>query len=84
MLTESGDVIMYIFLLLADVGPFILDIEGGGSPVFSAWEFVRFEIARGAMSLDQSPLAVSCRVSASGGSVWYSGEKRHNSGIAIS
>ena len=36
MLTESGDVIRYVFLLSAGVRPFILDIGGGGRPVFSS------------------------------------------------
>ena len=41
MLTESGDVIRYVFLLSAGLGPLILDVGGGGEPVFSSWEFVR-------------------------------------------
>ena len=31
-----------VFLLSADLMPFILDVGGGGEPVFSSYEFVRF------------------------------------------
>ena len=42
MLTESGGVIRYVFLQSADSRQDILDVGGGGRPVFSSWEFVRF------------------------------------------
>ena len=42
MLTESGDVIRYVFLLSAGFRQDILDVGGGSRPVFSSWEFVRF------------------------------------------
>ena len=40
MLTESEDIIRYVFLLSADLRPFLLDVRGGGEPVFSLWGFV--------------------------------------------
>ena len=43
MPTESGDVIRYVLLLSAGFRQDILDVGGGGRPVFSSWEFVRFE-----------------------------------------
>ena len=36
MLTESWDVIRYVFLLSAGLWTFILDVRGGGKPVFSS------------------------------------------------
>ena len=42
MLTESGGVIRYVFLLSADWRLDKLDVGGGGRLVFSLWEFVRF------------------------------------------
>ena len=42
MLTESGDVIRCVFLLSAGLRPFILDVGGGGRPIFSSLEFLRF------------------------------------------
>ena len=41
-------------------------------------------IGRAAMSLDQSPLAMSCGVSMSGWTVCYSSDQSHDSGMAIS
>ena len=80
ILTESGDVIRYVFLLAADLRQDILDVGGGGRPVFSSWDFVRFEVSRAAMSLGQSPLATSSGVCSSGWTVCYSGDKSRNSG----
>ena len=84
MVTESGDVIRYVFLLSAGLRPFVPDVGGGGEPVFSLWDFVRFGDGRAAMSLDQSPLATSCEVSISGWTVCYSDDKSRDSGMAIS
>ena len=84
ILTESGDVIRYIFLLSAGLGPFILDVGGGGEPVVSSWDFVGFGVGRTAMSSGQSPLATSSGVCSSGWTVCYSGNKSRNSGMAIS
>ena len=42
MLTESGDVIRYVFLLSAGLRPFILDVGGSGEPVVSSWDFMGF------------------------------------------
>ena len=42
MLTESGGVIRYVFLLSAGFRQDILDVGGVGRPVFSSGEFVRF------------------------------------------
>ena len=42
LLTESGDVIRYVFLLSAGVRQDKLDVGGGGRPVCSSWGFVRF------------------------------------------
>ena len=64
--------------------PYILDVGGGGEPVVSSWDFVRFGVDRAAMSLDLSPLATSCGVNTSGWTVCYSGDKSRNSGMAIS
>lgn len=41
MLTESGDAISYIFLVLASLRPFILDVQGEGRPNCSWWDFIR-------------------------------------------
>ena len=41
MLTESGDVIRYVFLLSAGLRTFVLDVGGSSEPIFSLWEFVR-------------------------------------------
>ena len=41
MLTESGGVIRYVFLLSAGLRPFVLNVGGGGGLVFSSWEFVK-------------------------------------------
>ena len=84
MLTESGDVIRYVFLLSAGLRPFILDVGGGGEPVVSSWYFVGFEVSRAAMSSDQSPLATSSGVCSSGCTIYYSGNKSRDSGMAIS
>ena len=65
-------------------GPFILDVGGGGGPIVSSRDFVGFAVGRATMSLDQSPLARSCRVSTSGWTVCYSGDKSRDSGMAIS
>ena len=40
MLTESGGVFRYVFLVSADLRQDMLDVGGGGRPVFSSWEFV--------------------------------------------
>ena len=84
MLTESGDVIRYVVLLSAGVRPYVVDVRGGGEPVFSSWEFVRFAVGRAAMSSDQSPLATSSGVCSHGCTVCYSGNKSRDSGMAIS
>ena len=84
ILTESGDVIRYVFLLSAGLRLFILDVGGGGEPFISSWNFVRFGVGRAAMSLDQSQLATSCEVSTSGWTVCYGGDKSRDSGMAIS
>ena len=84
MLTESGDVIRYVFLLSAGLRPFILDVGGGGEPVVSSWDFVRFGVGRVAMSSDQSLLATSSGVCSGGWTVCYSSNKSRDSGIAIS
>ena len=84
MLTESGGVFRYVFLLSAGLRQDLLDVGGGGRPVFSSWEFVDLEVGRAAMSLDQSPLATSSGVCSGGWTVCYSGDKRRNSGMAIS
>ena len=84
MPTESGDVIRYVFLQSAGLGLDMLDVEGAGRPVISSWDFVRLEIGRAAMSLDQSPLATSSGVDSSGWTVCYSGDKSRHSGMAIS
>ena len=42
MLTESGGVFRYVFLLSAGLRQDLLDVGGGGRPVFSSWEFVGF------------------------------------------
>ena len=41
-------------------------------------------IGKAAMSLEQSPLAMSCRIRMSGWTVCYSGDKSRDSGMAIS
>ena len=84
MPTESGDVIRYVFLLSAGLRLFILDVGGGGKPVISLWDFVRFAVGRAAMSLDQSPQATSCGVTMSAWTICYSGDKSRDSGMAIS
>ena len=66
MLTESEDVIRYVFLLLAGLRPFILDIGGRGEPVVSSWDFIGFGVGRAAMNSDQTPLAMSSGVCWSG------------------
>ena len=43
MLTESGDVIRYDFLLSAGFRPFIVYVGGSGEPICSSREYVRFE-----------------------------------------
>ena len=62
---------------------FILDVGNGGKPVVSLWDFVGFGVGRAAMSLDQSPLAMSCGVSTSMWIVCYSGDNSRDSGMAI-
>ena len=84
MLTESGDVIRYLFLQSAGLRPFILDVGGGGEPVVSSWDFVGFGVGRAAMSSDQSLLATSSEVGLSGWTLCYSGNKSRDSGMAIS
>ena len=84
MLTESGYIIRYVFLLLAGLRPFKLEVGGGGEPVIFSWDFVRFGVGRAVMSLDQSPLATSCGVCMSGWTVCYRGDKSRDGGIAIS
>ena len=84
MLTESGDVIRYVFLLSAGLRPFILDVRGGGEPVVSSWDFVGFGVGRAAMSSDHTPLAMSSGVCSSGWTVCYSGNESRDSGMAIS
>ena len=84
MLTESGDVIGYVFLLPAGLGLFILDVGGGGEPVVTSWDFVGFGVGRAAMSSGQSPLATSSGVCSGGWTVCYSGDKSRDSGMAIS
>ena len=84
MLTESGDVIRYLFLLSAGLRPFILDVGGGGERVVSSWDFVRFGVGRAAMSSNQSPLATSSGLCSGGLIVCYSGNKSRDSGMAIS
>ena len=84
MLTESKDVIRYVFLLSAGVRPFMFDVGGGSEPIFSTWEFVRFGVDRRAMSLEQSLLATSCGVYTIGWTVCYSGDKSRDSKMAIS
>ena len=72
------------FPSIGGLGPFILDVEGGGEPVVSLWDSVGFEIGRAAISLNQSPLATSCGVSTSGWPVCYSADISPDSGMAIS
>ena len=84
MLTESGGVIRYVFLLSAGLRQDILDVRGGGRPVFSSWSSWDLEVNRAAMSLDQSQLATSSGVGSSGWTVCYSGDKSRDSGMAIS
>ena len=42
MPTESGDVIRYVFLQSAGLRQDMLDVGGGGRPVVSSWDFVRY------------------------------------------
>ena len=84
MLTESRDVIRYVFLLSAGLRPFILEVGGGGEPVICLSDFVAFGFGRAGMSLGESPLATSCGVCMSGWTVCHSGDKSRDSGIAIS
>ena len=84
MLTESGDVIRYVFLLSAGLGQDILDVGGGGRPVSLSGNSCDLGVGRAAMSLDQSPLATSSGVCSSGWTVCYSGGKSRDSGMAIS
>ena len=84
MLTESGDVVIYVFSLSAGLRPFILDVQGGVEPIFSSWEFVGFGVGRAAMSLYQSQLATTCGVCMSGWTVCNRSDKSRDSGMAIS
>ena len=83
MLTESGDVIRYVFLLSAGLEPFILDVGGDGEPVISWCVSVGFGVSRAVMSLDHSQLATLCGVGSSGWTVCHSGNKSRDSGLAI-
>ena len=84
MLTESVDVIRYVFLLSAGLRPFILYVGGGGEPVVSSWDFVGFGVGRVAMSSDQSSLAKSSGICSGGWTACYSGNKSRDSGMVIS
>ena len=66
MLTESGDVIRYVFPGSAGLGDFVLVDGGCCGPVFLCWGFWGLGFAKAAMSLGQSPLATSCGVGTSG------------------
>ena len=84
MLTESVNIIRYVFLLSVGLRPVVLNVLSGDSPDFSSWEIVRFVVSREAMSLDKSPLSTSREVIASGWTVCYTCDKSRNSGMAIS
>ena len=83
MLTESGDVIRYVFPRSAGLGDFVLVGGGGCGPVFLCRGFWDLGFAKAAMSLGQSTTATSCGVGTSGWTVRYSGVKSHDSGMAI-
>ena len=53
ILIESGDVIKYVFPLMAGFESFIRDVRGGGRSIVSLWEFIGFGISRARIGLDQ-------------------------------
>ena len=83
MLTESGDVIRYVFLRSAGLSDSVLVDGGGCGPVSFVGGFWDLGFAKAAMSLGQSPTATSCGVGTSGWTVCYGGVESHNSGMAI-
>ena len=50
------------FPSVGGLGPFMLDVGGGGEPVISSWISWDLGIGRAAMSSDQSPMATSSGV----------------------
>ena len=83
MLTESGDVIRYVLLRSAGLGDSVLVDGGGCGPVFLCRGFWDLGFAKAAMSLRQSPLAMSYGVGTSGWTVRYGGVESHDSGMAV-
>ena len=83
MLTESGDVIRYVFLWSAGLSDAVLVDGGGCGPVFLCRRFWDLGFAKAAMSLGQSLLAMSCGVGTSGWAVRYGGVESHDSGMAV-
>lgn len=84
ILTESEDNIRDVFFPLAGLRPVILDIEASGGLDFSSLDFVRFQVSKLDMSLDQSALAILSPESSSGWTVYSSGVNSWDSGVAIS
>ena len=83
MLTESGDSVRYVSFRSAGLSGFILVDGGGCGPVFLCRGFWDWGFAKAAMSLGQSPLAMSYGVGMGGWTVRYGGVKSHDSGMAI-
>ena len=83
MLTESGEFIRYVSLQSAGLSTFVLVDVGGCGAIFLYRGFWDLGFAKAAISLGQSPLAISCGVATSAWTVHYGSVQSHDSGMAI-